>query len=116
MSRAGREFEMLKVFLPGRRRKMSCLPWAVQPGPAMLEGAGGHRWVQGPEGPREFGDQRMAAVKVMSLPLHKVFHVTLNTLSNTIVASIALPWGCAVLLTCTGQSNAALSGKGLSPG
>lgn len=51
MSRAGRESEMLKVFLPGRRRKMSCLPWAVQPGPAMLEGAGGHRWVQGPEGP-----------------------------------------------------------------
>lgn len=29
---------------------------------------------------------------------------------------IALPWGCAVLLTCTGQSNAALSGKELIPG
>lgn len=53
----GGGFEVLKMFLPGRRRKMSCYPWAVHPGPGMLEDAQGHGWVQGPEGLWEIGDQ-----------------------------------------------------------
>lgn len=59
--------------------------------PGLSWDAGGCRRCRWLQGPWEFGDQRVAAVKVMSLPLPRIPHITLNTLWNTITASMALP-------------------------
>lgn len=103
MSGAGGE-----MLLPGRKRKMSCLPWAFLGCWRMqeMQVAAGTMRIWWSEGGSCQGD-------VASSPQNSPHHFKYTETQSL------HPWHClglCLLLTCTGQSDAALSGKGLIPG